>query len=108
MARGRTNSGLIIQTGTTKEEPHPLQCHICHEARFTMHELSNYQRHVVACAKANETRLHQIAERHRAKELGADKEFEDWVDEHREEIIEGRKSIYGEKSGFWLPEELRR
>lgn len=103
MARGRTDSGLIIQTGTTQHEPHPLVC-FC-GASFTMHELSQYEKHVVACAKANEEYLHEKAEQHRAKNLGADKEFEDWVDEHREEIIEGRKSIYGEKSGFWLPNE---
>lgn len=104
MARGRTASGLIIQTGLTSQKEHPLRCRIC-GARFTMDETSGYTRHVVACAKANDTRLHQMSEINKAKELGADKEFEDWVDEHREEIIEGRKSIYGEKSGFWLPEE---
>jgi hypothetical protein len=102
MARGRTNSGLIIQTGLTEMQPHPLLCRIC-GARFTMHEMTGYERHVVACARANDTRLHQLAEEHQKQTLGADTEFEDWVDEHREEIIEGRKSIYGEKSGFWRP-----
>lgn len=106
MARGRTQSGIIIQTGLTSQEAHPLLCNIC-GARFTMHETSGYERHVVACAKANEDEIHKMVERHKAKNLGADKEFEDWVDEHREEIIEGRKSIYGEKSGFWIPPELR-
>jgi hypothetical protein len=100
MARGRTESGLIIQTGLSKDIAHPLRCRIC-EARFTMDETSQYERHVVACAKANDTRLHQLSERNKAKELGADKELEDWVDEHRIEIIEGRKSIYGEDRGHW-------
>jgi hypothetical protein len=99
MARGRTSSGLIIQTGLSSQEPHPLRC-FC-GARFTMHETSNYERHVAACAKANEEYLHALTERHKAKELGADKELEDWVDEHRIEIIEGRKSIYGEDRDHW-------
>jgi hypothetical protein len=59
---------------------------------------------VVACAKANEEYLEHLKERERRKSLGADTELESWVDEHREEIIEGRKSIYGEKRGFWRPD----
>jgi uncharacterized protein YhfF len=100
MARGRTQSGLIIQTGLSAQEDHPLLCRIC-GARFTMHETSGYQRHVVACAKANEEHLQKLSAAHQAKELGADKELENWVDDHRIEIIEGRKSIYGEDRGHW-------
>lgn len=103
MARGRTQSGIVIQTGLSSQEPHPLRC-FC-GARFTMHELSNYERHVAACAKANDAYLHQLHERQQAKKLGSDSELEDWVDEHRDEIIEGRKSIYGERRGFWRPPE---
>jgi hypothetical protein len=105
MARGRTDSGLVIQTGLSSQEAHPLLC-FC-GARFTLQEVSNYERHVVACAKANEAVIQQKIEQHEARKLGADTELEDWVDEHRTEIIEGRKSIYGEKSGFWVPEELK-
>jgi hypothetical protein len=61
-------------------------------------------RHVTACAKANEEFIEHLKANERAKKLGADDELEQWVDDHREEIIEGRKSIYGEKSGFWLPD----
>jgi hypothetical protein len=103
MARGRSQSGLIIQTGAS-QAPHPLLCLIC-GARFTMLEQPNYQRHVVACAKANEEQIQALIKQHEARELGADKELEDWVDEHRIEIIEGRKSIYGEGRGFWRQEE---
>lgn len=106
MARGRTQSGLIIQTGLSKDEPHPLLC-FC-GARFTLHELRNYEAHVVDCAKANEDYLREKTEQHRARNLGGDTELEDWVEENREAIIEGRKSIYGEKSGFWLPDEHKR
>ena len=66
-----------------------------------MDELTNYQRHVVACAKANDALIHEMSEAHKAKSLGGDDELEQWVDDHRVEIIEGRKSIYGEKRGFW-------
>lgn len=100
MARGRTQSGIIIQTGLSSQEPHPLCCNIC-GARFTMHETSNYERHVVACAKANEDEIQKMVERHKAKNLGGDTELEDWVAEHRIEIIEGRKSIYGEDRDHW-------
>ena len=91
---------MIIQTGASQHAEHPLKCLIC-KAEFTMHELSNYQRHVIACAKANEEYLHDLAERHKAKNLGGDEELEQWVDENREAIIEGRKSIYGEDREFW-------
>lgn len=66
-----------------------------------MDETSRYERHVAACAKANEEEIQKMVERHKAKNLGGDPELEAWVDEHRTEIIEGRKSIYGEDRDHW-------
>lgn len=73
-----------------------LFCRVCGEG-YPERDRAGYERHVVRCADEHQD---QLAELRLSARLPAiygedtiDRELEGWVDEHRVELIEGRKRL---------------
>jgi hypothetical protein len=95
------SSGLIVPSAVAEENNPHFRCRVCGRHEWTVREETSFTRHVLRCAEDNGERLHELSLRtrnggetmHGDNHSEADREA--WVREHREEILEGRKTIYG-------------
>lgn len=91
-------SGIVIpgETRSIKGVFNRFYCTVCKEG-FTADEAEKYQRHVVDCAKKNEDELRKLSMREVAPGIfgdeGWDTEFEKWVRDNSEAILEDRLRV---------------
>lgn len=80
--------------GQAEEKRPKLLCRVCGD-RFV--ESLTYERHVVECSNKHDTEIRESSMSHKfpnmyGPEAGVP-DLEQWVDKHRDEIIEGRKKM---------------
>lgn len=108
----RLKSGLVIPTNVSSVKPPKFTCRVIVKAdgmvqcgkQFSDEEGRAYQQHVTACAKQHHDQIVAASRRTRMPGFygpdAADREAEEWMSANREEVLEGRKSLYGRKVNY--------
>jgi hypothetical protein len=70
------------------------ECGLC-GLMFYADEIDTYDKHMVDCSEKNEDLVMERSARHKLKEVFdvGDKDLEKWVEQHREDIILGKKRM---------------
>lgn len=81
-------TGIILPRGAGPK----MRCTFCGHP-FWDGEQRKYAKHVRQCVEANEEEIAKASPRNHELFAGSDRELEDYVAKHRQEILEGRKRI---------------